>query len=134
MPAQGEDTDVLRPGSRHFGRDRRLRRSRDFQRVSRRGRRASSRHFVLLVAPSENETAFADGRLGLTVSRRVGGAVVRNRVKRRAREWFRRSALPGGTALDWVVIARRGAGQLAAEATREELEALGRKAMTRGAR
>lgn len=50
--------------------------------------------------------------MGLTVSRRVGGAVVRNRVKRRIREWFRgnREILPEG--LDLVVIARRGAGEL----------------------
>ena len=51
-------------------------------------------------------------RLGVTVSKRVGGSVIRNRVKRRIREWFRhaRERLPGG--LDIVVIARRTARDL----------------------
>ena len=51
-------------------------------------------------------------RLGITVGRRVGGAVVRNRLKRRVREWFRaaRRHIPPGT--DVVVIARRPAADL----------------------
>jgi ribonuclease P protein component len=51
-------------------------------------------------------------RLGLTVSRRVGHAVVRNRLKRRIREWFlrHRSMLP--TGVDLVVIARAPAARL----------------------
>jgi len=54
-------------------------------------------------------------RLGMAVSRRVGKAVVRNKIKRRVRECFRlklRTLLPPGTGL--VVIARTGAGELAA--------------------
>ena len=55
-------------------------------------------------------------RLGITASRKVGNAVVRNRVKRATREWFRtrRDRIahePGG--LDLVVIARRAAAGLA---------------------
>jgi len=61
-------------------------------------------------------------RLGVTVSRRIGNAVVRNRVKRRVREIFRkemRAKLPAGTAV--VVIARGGAGMLESSAIRDEL-------------
>ncbi len=71
------------------------------------------------------------GRLGLTVSRRVGNAVVRNRVKRRVREWFREartSELRDG--IDLVVIARQAAATLG---THEVAQALGTLASSAGA-
>jgi ribonuclease P protein component len=73
-----------------------------------------------------------DARVGLTVSRRVGGAVVRNRVKRRLREWFRQSPLRSGGAFDCVVIARPGADAVAGEALRVELDGLCREALGPG--
>lgn len=74
-----------------------------------------------MVAPARGGGA---AKLGLAVSRRVGGAVARNRVKRRVREWFRqaRSKLPPRT--DWVVIARAGAAGLDQRATDAELTSL----------
>lgn len=89
--------------------------------MNRDGKRRASRHFVAVVAPSREAGA---ARLGLAVSRRVGNAVARNRVKRRIREWFReqRERLPRDT--DWVLIARAGAAELAGTDTREELRAL----------
>lgn len=63
--------------------------------------------------------------LGITASRKVGSAVVRNRVKRAVREWFRTQARSiEGQDLDLVVIARRGAGELTARAVGMELTAL----------
>jgi ribonuclease P protein component len=62
-------------------------------------------------------------RLGMAVARRIGGAVVRNRVKRRVRECFRlelRRLLPANT--DLVVIARIGAGELESAAIAAELK------------
>lgn len=58
------------------------------------------------------------------MSRRVGNAVARNRVKRRIREWFRqeRESLPRDT--DWVLIARAGAAEMATHATLRELRDL----------
>lgn len=51
-------------------------------------------------------------RLGITVSRRVGGAVTRSLVKRRVREWFRRERSRLGGNIDLVVIGRPSAGEL----------------------
>src|SRR4051794_6648574 len=89
----------------------RLSRSADFERVYRRGRAQGNRHLVLYAFPREGED---DGpRLGVSVSRKVGGAVDRNRVKRLLREAFRAHAaeLPAGH--DFVVVARPDARELA---------------------
>jgi len=108
----------------------RLRRSVEFEQVTRRGRRAASTAFVVLVwergaAPAETPGS----RLGITVSRKVGRAVVRNRVKRRIREWFRVRQGSLGAGLDWVVIGRSAAARLGHEAAADELSRLARAAV-----
>lgn len=82
----------------------RIRSSRDFRRAYQ--RRASASDQWLLVFAHPNDTAHP--RLGLSVSRKVGGAVIRNRWKRLIREAFRlsRERLPKG--VDLVVIPRQG--------------------------
>ena len=99
----------------------RLSRSAEFDRVFRHGRSHAGRDLVLYVFPRSEDDGVP--RLGLSVSRKVGGAVERNRVKRVLREAFAQESerLPAGT--DAVVIARRGAGELAA---REGLSGIGR--------
>ena len=62
---------------------RRLSRSAEFERVYRQGRSKGNRYLVLYAFPRGEDDTREDGpRLGLSVSRRVGGAVERNRVKR----------------------------------------------------
>ena len=102
---------VGRPGSRlGFGAADRLRTRAEFLRVQRIGARFQSDHFVVYTVRFPESQAV---RLGTTISRRLGNAVIRNRIKRRIRECFRlslRLRLPAGTAV--VVIGRLGAGAL----------------------
>ena len=95
-----------------FSRTDRLLHSADFRRVGRVGRRCATRFFVVLLAPAPDVRDQAAPRLGITVSRRVGNAVVRNQIKRGVREWFRRNRRRLETNPDLVVIARSAASGL----------------------
>jgi ribonuclease P protein component len=91
-------------------RRRRLSRSAEFERVYRQGRSKGNRFLVLYAFPREA----GDGpRLGLSVGRRVGGAVDRTRVKRVLREAFWEEARRLSPASDYVVVARPDALGLA---------------------
>jgi ribonuclease P protein component len=93
-------------------RRRRLSRSAEFERVYRQGRSKANRYLVLYAFPREADSEEGP-RLGLSVSRRVGGAVDRTRVKRVLREafWQEAERLPDGS--DYVVVARPDAKGLA---------------------
>ena len=97
-----------------FGRSSRILESKDFVRVSRKGKRRASSEFVLLstIAPDSPGRDTSDPRLGLSTSRSVGNAVVRNRIRRQVREWFRREKKKLPASLDLVVIARKRAASL----------------------
>jgi ribonuclease P protein component len=87
-----------------FGKEAHLRSRRDFLAVQEGGRKLHSGDYLVLARGNE----LGHARLGITVSSRVGNAVVRNRVKRWVREAFRAAAveLP---SMDIVVIARSSA-------------------------
>jgi ribonuclease P protein component len=107
-----------RRGAPGAGRRGRLSRSGDFERVYRDGRSRANRYLVLHAFPrgaaADTVGGETDRRLGLSVGRKVGGAVERNRVKRLLREafWSHADRLPEGH--DFVVVARPDLGGLAA--------------------
>ncbi len=106
-------------------RDQRLRKRADFDSVRAHGKRVSDQLFVLIVAPSE----LARTRWGLAVSRRVGNAVVRNRVKRKIRESIRDMRCK--TGMDVIVSARPAAANAGSESVRRSLRQLaGRAGLT----
>ncbi|MFI4978275.1 MAG: ribonuclease P protein component [Solirubrobacterales bacterium] len=88
----------------------RLSRSAEFERVYRQGRSTANRHLVLYSFPNPSATS---PRLGLSVSRKVGGAVERNRVKRLLREAFAGAQAELRPGQDVVVVARPPVSELA---------------------
>ena len=73
------------------------------------------------------ENGLGHQRIGITVSRKIGGAVVRNRIKRHVREWFRRHRIHLSPPQDVVVIARPDAAGLSGAAVAAELASSGRR-------
>ena len=82
-------------------RDERIRRRAEFRQVYERGTRIHGRYSTLFVLPNKQ----VSGRLGIAATKKLGGAVQRNRAKRLIREVFRRNKISAG--LDVVVIPRR---------------------------
>ena len=85
---------------------RRIRRRGEFQRVFDAGRRAHGRYLTIIAAPASGP----DSRIGIVASKKLGGAVVRNRAKRLIREVFRAQACPGRPS-DLVIIPKASALQ-----------------------
>jgi ribonuclease P protein component len=88
-----------------FRPDSRLRHRGEFTAVQANGRRVAARFVTLLASPN----TCGHDRLGIIASRRLGGAVVRNRAKRRLRELFRRRPADVAAPLDIVAIPKREA-------------------------
>ncbi|MBA2343392.1 MAG: ribonuclease P protein component [Thermoleophilaceae bacterium] len=117
MAAPGEGRGRRRGPRRGKGR---LSRSAEFERVYREGSSHASRYLVVYAFP--NGGSEKPSRLGVSVGRKLGGAVERNRVKRLLREAFWASAdeLPDGH--DFVIVARPDAAGLAQKAGEQGIE------------
>ena len=94
-----------RPNVEGFPKSSRLRKRPDFRRVQGQGKRLRTKCLLVMVQPSRG----ASSRFGLTVSRKVGNAVIRNRVKRWLREAIRKNHHEVEGPVDVVFIARREA-------------------------
>jgi ribonuclease P protein component len=99
---------------------RRLSRSGEFERVYREGRSHASRYLVVYAFPRSEDDG--DARLGVSVGRKLGGAVERNRIKRLLREAFWANAESLRPGHDFVIVARPAAGELAANGGEAAIE------------
>jgi ribonuclease P protein component len=90
--------------SQTFGKQEHIRKRQDYLRIYQQGVRRTSKHFTIITC--RNRTGIS--RLGMTVGKKTGNAVQRNRIKRLLREFFRlnKSRLPASQ--DIVIISKRG--------------------------
>ena len=96
----------------------RVKRRRDFLHISKSGRFNRSPHFLVFTL----ERIDGPTRLGVTVTRKIGGAVVRNRIKRHLREFFRVEYQYLPSSIDMSVIGLRGAEKLSFTDVQRELQ------------
>jgi len=92
----------------------------DYLAIQNRGRRVGGATLLVFARAGQ-------GRMGITVSRKVGGAVVRNRVKRWIRECYRRRRDDFPGQVDFVVVARPAAAEAGQAGICRELTSLGRR-------
>jgi ribonuclease P protein component len=96
----------------------RIKKNKEFQRVFKKGKSFANRQFIVYVLKSDQP----EFRLGLSVSKKVGNAVTRNRVKRYIRQTFleiKEDVMPNA---DYVIIARQQAADLDFHESRKSLE------------
>jgi len=116
---QGPET-YCRLSSERFPRWERLRKRREFRRVYDQGARVAASHLVVFALEVPHARS---SRLGVTVTKKVGGSVVRSRCKRRVRELFRRRVGRLCTTCDIVVNVRKGSAEVQFSTLEEEFTA-----------
>jgi ribonuclease P protein component len=117
LALQGRDIEVL-TNRKTFTKDDRLLKRSDFQRLYRSGKRIQNRLVIVYVSGNDLSRC----RLGLTVTRKVGKAVARNRIKRIAREYFRQNRHIFKDYWDISLIAKRECIEVTNQALLSALE------------
>ena len=114
---------ITRQESQTLSRKERLHKRKDFLRIYSQGKRIYAATLVAYFLPNKLD----QHRLGVTVSRKIGKAVTRNRIKRRIRELFRTSKSPGAPCVDIVVNVRKASARVPFTTLQDDyLKALGR--------
>ncbi|MBC7172417.1 MAG: ribonuclease P protein component [Polyangiaceae bacterium] len=114
--------DAGAPRDETFPKSDRICRRPEFQRVQSQGERVHATHFLVMVLARTDEQR----RIGITVTKKVGNAVHRNRVKRVMREVFRRNRELFPEGADIVVIAKHGAPRLGYAEAVEQMTRIGK--------
>ena len=104
-------------GTERFPKSARLRKRPQFLRLSRSGKKSHTPNFVVICENNDR----GETRLGITVSGKVGNAVVRNRIKRLVREFFRHRRQELARGLDILVIAKKTAAGVSSTLVENEL-------------
>jgi ribonuclease P protein component len=105
---------------RTFGRHERIFKRKDYTTIYDQGVRRHSKHFTMIACRNQAGAR----RLGVTVSKKAGSAVQRNRIKRLLREFFRLNKSRFSSSQDIVIIAKKDAHTLAYRDVCRELENL----------
>ena len=100
-----------------FRKKERLTRKTDFQRILKNGTRYTTENFTVIIHNNNRNMR----RIGISVSKKVGGAVKRNRVKRLIREFFRLHKEQFPNSKDFLFIAKPGSTQLNYRGLAEEI-------------
>ena len=130
MPRASRTTGTPSDKPQRFRRGDRLKKRYEFRQAQLGGRRIHTPHFLIVVQPN----ALQNTRLGITVTKKVGTAVQRNRIKRVVREVFRRNRQLFPVSHDLVFIAKRGATDIDYGALLSELQRAAKRLQPEAAR
>ena len=130
MPRASGTTGAPSGDGQRFRRADRVKKRYEFRRAQLSGRRIHTPHFLIVVQPN----ALHNTRLGITVTKKVGTAVQRNRIKRVVREVFRRNRSLFPSGFDVVFIAKRDAVGVDYEGVLAEVQRASRRLAAEGIR
>jgi len=96
-----------------------IKKNAEFQKIFKHGKSFANRQFVVYLLPKEGQEEF---RIGLSVSKKVGNAVVRNQIKRYIRQSFLEMKDEVNQKMDYVIIARKQAASLDFHESKKSLQ------------
>ncbi|MBM7716805.1 ribonuclease P protein component [Siminovitchia sp. FSL H7-0308] len=97
----------------------RIKKNTEFQAVFRKGASVANRQFVVYILEKKDQGHF---RIGLSVSKKIGNAVTRNRIKRYIRQFFQENQTRVSPMKDYVIIARKPAAEMDYHSIKKSLE------------